>query len=143
VTSGSSIAIVDVRNPGNPAAVGSYPATALGLAAVGGRLYVVNSSQLLILNVTNPAAPSLLSTSAGYGAQGVAIWGTYALLGAPADALHPENHGLYVVNVANPAVPTFVEQLVLAGNARSVVTAGEFAYVGNSGSVVDVVHLAP
>jgi hypothetical protein len=60
VTSGSTIAVVDARNPGNPAAVGSYPATGLGLAAAGGRLYVVNSSQLLILNVTNPAAPSLL-----------------------------------------------------------------------------------
>jgi hypothetical protein len=141
VSSGAAIVVVDARTPAAPLVAGTYPATVLGLAASGGRLYAVNSTQLIILNVATPTQPVLLSTSPGYGAQGVAVWGTYALLGAPADPLHPENHGLYVVNVATPTSPSFVEEVVLAGNSRSVVVLNNYAYVGDSASVADVIAL--
>jgi hypothetical protein len=92
-----------------------------------------------ILGAMNNAKPGLSGTS--WDARGVAVAGNYAYV-ANGD------HGLRIVNIADPAHPTLGGSLDISGTVRGVaivnVPAGTYAYVAGGASglhIIDASHL--
>jgi len=102
--------------------------------ALNGRYaYVANSTGLVIVDIGNPSAPSIVSTFVfpnGESPYDVRINGTMAWV---ATSQH-----LYEVNVANPSAPSIVR--TYSGAANSVDLSGTKAYivVGGNLSVLDI-----
>src|SRR5207249_4115261 len=79
VADDTSVQVIDVRTPSNPVIVGSLATPADVVAVAGSRLYALSYGRdFKIIDVTNPAAPSLLSTSASFGAADIAVVGSAA-----------------------------------------------------------------
>ena len=139
---GDSTAVVsiNVSTPTNPFIAGSLATSANAAAVAGSRLYVLDGAQLKIIDVTNPASPTLLSASSGYGAGGLDILGNYALLATPAADHTNSNGGIYVVDVSNPAQPSLQDQIIVPGRTSSVVSAATYAYAADGAGIADVIH---
>ena len=90
--------------------------SATALSLTGSNLYVIDGSQFKIVNVSNPAAPLLLSATDNYGAQGLDTTTTYVTY------LASPTKGLYVVDVSIPASPEVLANCygVLDNNAVAV-----------------------
>ena len=111
IADGTSVVAIDVRTPSKPAVVGSVATPAVSLAVSGSRLYVVDGLHLTIVDVANPAKPTLLSTTDGYGAQGIAAIGTTAYLASPDVDAATNRGGLYVVDASVPTAPVVLGNL--------------------------------
>lgn len=120
-----------------PSLIGSYNVTGnvagndVFQATIGGTPYafVGYSGGLAIVNVTDPAAPTLTGTYTTTAAvNGVWVDGNYAYL-----ATAITNAQLTVVNVSNPAAPTKADSIQIADlsnvAATSVYVSGGYAYV--------------
>lgn len=107
---------------------GNVDAVDVYVDAATSRAYLAQSTNLLIVNVANPAAPALLGTYAvGAVVNSVYVSGNYAYLATAGNAAE-----LTVVNVTNPAAPILADTLDLGGtvDATSVFVSGTYAYVG-------------
>ena len=143
VADDTALEVVDVANPARPVIVGSLATRSTAVAVAAGRAYVLDGGlQLKIVDVSAPAAPALLSATRGFGAQGIDVAGTLAVLATPA-ANHDPTAGLYVVDVSNATAPRLVRQVMVPGTVRTVAAAGDVVYVGDGAAVVDVVALVP
>jgi hypothetical protein len=89
----------------------------------------INASTLQIFNVSNAAAPALVSTI-GTGNQPycVAVSGSYAYV------VNNFSNTLQTFNISNPAAPTSVGSVPAGGNALSLVVSGSYAFVGDIGA---------
>ena len=110
-----------------------YTGNAFGVAVSGRYAFVADLyNGLVILDVSNPAAPKLVGSynTAGY-AWGVAVSGNYAYI---ADGVS----GLVIVDVTNPAAPKLTGSYNTAGDASGVAVSGSYAYVAdyNNGLVI-------
>ena len=142
VADNTSIQVIRVTTPSSPVIVGSLGmSSATAVAVSGTRLYVLDGSLLKIVDVSNPAAPALLSATTNYSAQAVAVAGTAAFLAKPALNHGDLTGGVYVIDVSNPAQPTFVDQITVAGTTRTVVAVSGFVYVGDSAAIVNVIEI--
>ena len=103
------------------ALIGSYdtPGYAYDVALQGNYLYVADgASGLLILDVSNPAAPALKgSYNPGTDFRNVAVSGNFAYL--------PAGTGTAIVNVTNPTSPSLAAQAPATGR---IVVQGQYAY---------------
>ncbi len=98
--------------------------TANELTVEGDRAYVVNGGVLRIVDVSNPATLSLISTSTGYGASGVAVMGQVATLSSPS-----ANLGLSLVDVSRPTEPELLSSLAgIVGNSE-IATSGSLSVI--------------
>lgn len=89
--------------------------------------YVGYATGLAIINISNPAAPTLVGTyTASAAVNGVYVVNGYAYL-----ATNSSQSQLMVVNVSNPAAPTLAANLLLrdATAAASITVSGTYAYV--------------
>lgn len=106
-----------------------------GLTVVGTTAYVVGGNLLKIINITNPATPTLIGSFTGTGSfTDVRVSGNYAYLTST-----DNTNELAVVNITTPSSPTLAASFGLAGNsdATSIEISGNFAYIGkltNGGS---------
>jgi hypothetical protein len=107
----TAIVAIDVRTPTAPAIVGSVAVSAAALAISGTRAYVVDGLQLMIVDVGNPARPTLVSTSEGWGSQGVAAVGTTVYLASPDIDAMLGRGGLYVVDASSPTAPRYLNNV--------------------------------
>ncbi|MFV8258147.1 LVIVD repeat-containing protein [Bdellovibrio bacteriovorus] len=80
--SGSGLQIVSIADPNNPVAVGNYntPGTAQMVAKKGNYVFVSDAGHVEVVDVTNPAAPTLKRTInksefGGWNAKGVSVQG--------------------------------------------------------------------
>lgn len=123
--------LVDISNPQAPVRRATYAhETAEGVAVAGSLAFVAAGKTLLILDVANPAAPTLRSTMSlpGWGVD-AAVQGSYVYIAA-AEA------GLLIVDVTNPAVPVLRGTLPTT-NAVGVTVSGPAASVAdNHGGVI-------
>jgi len=101
----------------------------------------VDGNQLKVIDVSTPTAPVLLTTTAGYGAQGIAISGTMAYLATPA-LTHGDvpTGGVYAFDVSSPTQPRLVHQLVVPGTIKKLALDPTFLYASDGSSVVDVIR---
>ncbi len=109
--SAEGLIVIDAQNPASPRIVHRVPLPGrpndLEIVQQGGRtlcLVAAESAGLMILDVTNPAAATILgNSSVGADAYGVTSDGTYAYVGC-----FWSNGGLHVVRISNPAAPVHI-----------------------------------
>jgi len=91
---------------------------------------LVSGSSLNIIDVTNPTAPSLISTTAlsGYG-EGLGVSGDYAFLAVGSS-------GMQIIDISDPANPVSVTTLAGGSSgayAEGINVSSPYAYLGNGG----------
>jgi hypothetical protein len=91
---------------------------------------------LQVIDISNPASPTLLGTynTPGY-ALGVTVSGDYAFV---AD----QSSGLQVIDISNPASPTLLGNYDTPGSARGVTVSGDYAFVADRSSGLQVVDIS-
>jgi hypothetical protein len=108
--------------------IGTYDTTglALGVEAVGNYAYVADyESGLQIINISNPAAPTLAgSYDTNNWAYGVQVVENYAYV---ADYYS----GLQIINISNPAAPSLSGTYNTSSYAQGVEVVGNYAYVAD------------
>jgi hypothetical protein len=140
VAAGSAgLQVVNVADRTNPMIVASlaFPANANDLRIVGNTMYMVTSTGLLTIDVTNPLAPKLLgSFSTSDVAWDVAVSGNLAYIAAG-------SAGIQIVNVSNPASPVFVGSLAIPGGiAKGIAVKGNLAVIAASTAGVVIANIA-
>ena len=96
------------------------------VAVQGDYAYVGEGPRLVVLNVSNPAHPTVVGKTAPLPqiVRGVTVVGSYAYVAAGYS-------GLWVFNISNPVNPTAVGSYDTAGYAYNVFVAGDYAYVAD------------
>src|SRR6185295_7233665 len=153
------VQLVNVANPAAPAILGMIdtPGTAKGVALSGNhafvaagsavvvegtRLYVLDGLQLRIVDVANPAAPVLRSTTNAFAAHGVAAAGSFAFLASPDVKPAVNQGGLYVLDVSNPTAPRVLTNLVGGHDNWGVGVVGNIGVVAGNSLGLKVVDVA-
>ncbi len=85
------------------------------------------SNGLVVLDITNPAAPTLVGTYDTNFAQSVVVSGNYAFI---AD----DSTGIVIVNIANPAALVSEGSFNTAGFAYDVAVSNNYVYVADFGN---------
>lgn len=138
---GREFYVFDVSSTSNPLLVGQVDlgGSPNDLVAVGNYVYAAstdNNGELAIIDITNPAAPSVSVLNLTNGNSGnnnsdalsIASDGSYLYLGRTNSA----GREFYILNLTNPASPALVGQLALTGNPNSIVVNGNYAFVASS-----------
>ncbi len=137
---GSLCAMVSCPRACDPVIIGSVGTPgffAQGVAVSGTMAYVADGlSGLLVIDVSNPAAPVILGSVVTPGtARGVAVSGTVAYV---ADV----NFGLQVIDVSNPAAPAILGSVGMPDFARDVAVSGSVAYVADFNFGLQVIDVS-
>jgi hypothetical protein len=123
--------IIDVSTPTAPVEVSSYAALndARAVTLSGSYAYVLDrTTGLHIIDVSNPAVPLEVSHPALPMCSSVEISGSYAYLGG--------SNLFTVVDVSDPANPTWIRSVPCPGTVSNIVVSGTYAYVAaNSGGL--------
>ncbi len=116
----------------------SSTSTMRAMAVQGQYAYIGAGPRLLVLDVSDPASPTLFGQSEilSYLVRDVAVVGGYAYV---ADG---SGGGLQIIHVADPAHPTQIGSYDTPGTARRLAVAGGYAYVadGSAGGlrIIDI-----
>jgi len=149
--------VVDISNPRAPKAVAAVntPGDSKAVAVANGHAYVADVEGLQVIDVSNPKDPKIVgSAGALYDAVSVAAAGNYVYVGnsmgygivnnsAGDLGDHVGDGELQVIDVSNPKRPLPVGLADLQGNALGVAVRGDYAYVaqGVSGmNILDISH---
>jgi len=91
-------------------------------AGVGDYLYTVNSSELKIINIENPALPNYVSTKEiGFGIETIFPYNGNLFIGAQT--------GMYIYDISNPAIAKKLSQYEHIYSCDPVVVQDDYAYV--------------
>jgi hypothetical protein len=134
----TAVRVIDVRTPTKPVLRASVATPATAIVASGTRLLAVGGLQLKVMDIANPAAPVVRSTTTAYGAQAIRVVGSVAVLATPALNHFDQSGGVYLIDLTNPAAPKMVKKVVVPGTTRSLTSANGYVYAGDSASVIDV-----
>lgn len=119
--------IIDISMPSSPVLVGTYNITGkpAGIAISGNYAYVAVSTSpggLLIIDISNVASPTLVSTATNTDMIDVAISGNYAYI---IDSVA----NMDIIDITSPSSPLFVSSTDLGAPLRISIS-GKYAYVG-------------
>ena len=119
----AGLVIFEVPGSGLPRVVGRLSWQRIyGVYAAGSYVYAVRSSGLVVVDISNPAAPRPVgSISTGDPASNLVVDAFAFLAGG--------ERGLIVIDVSNPAMPVEVAAVEDVGDADDVVLDGNIAYV--------------
>ncbi len=95
-------------------------------AVAGNHAYVVNqySNNMMVFDVSNPAAPSLIATIAtGDSPRAVAVAGSHAYV------VNNNNDNMMVFNISDPTAPSLSATIATGDSPQDVTVAGNHAYV--------------
>ena len=142
----TTFAVVDVSDPDNPTVTGVLNDTHLAFAqvqVVGSVAYVLSSGGLAAINVSNPAAPALISTlgSPLAGGNPMAVQWPYAYYPV---GVNGNTHSIYGVNIADPSNMRVEFSLTDTTNISSVGAAetyGQYLFAINNGGPNSLVSL--
>jgi len=115
----NGLRVLDVSDPWNPEVVyTNYDAS--GALALNGSLLYVAALDLMVFDVTDPAAPALLG-SAGFpgGAERMTVAG---------DLLYASGNGLHLFDISDPEAPVYVGVAPTWGIARSAAVSDNRVY---------------
>jgi hypothetical protein len=141
----SGVSAMNVSTPATPALSAFLGANqaASGIAYApfysGGKVYVAyGTAGLRIIDVSNPSAATLMSTTALVGdSRGVVASGNYAYVAAGVSGVH-------VVDITNPASPVKLSTIstTSATRARGIAISGSYIYVASSDSGLGVYSIS-
>ncbi len=134
--------VIDVTSSTSPVTVGSITLTGIlqNLYVSGNYVYVVsddNAKELQIVNVTNKASPSLLTSynAPGNGdAMGVYTVGTTLYMTRQNGA----QDEFLILNISNPASPSLLGSLDLGATAFEPIVSGSYAYVASDNNTQEL-----
>ena len=135
---GIDLVIVDITDPANPVETGFIEIEDVnGVYVLGDYAYIARGGPgLRIIDVSNPAAPSLIGSCDTPGtAEDVYVTGGYAYVAVG-------TKGLNVVDVSDPASPTIVGERNTPGYASAVHVDGAYAYVADEQSGLQIIDVA-
>ena len=125
----ATVTAVSVAGPAESTSwqvVGQIGGPTQGVAMQDNYAYVGIGLRLVVVDVTNPAAPTAAGTTAPfpYFVEGVAVSGSRAYVAAGAA-------GLRVVDISDPALPTEIGAWDSPGYAEGVAVSGSYAYLAD------------
>lgn len=126
--------IIDISDPTNPTVTGQYegdpgyPSETYDLEVRSNYAYLGDWYGLIIVDVTDPAAPSFVSQPSGAQSAGVALSGNWAYVCTPTG-------GLKVIDISDPYAPVVDSFYTAWGRARDIVVDGNTGYMGGSDGV--------
>ncbi|MEB3189407.1 MAG: Calx-beta domain-containing protein, partial [Snowella sp.] len=133
----SSLQIIDIGNPAAPTLKGSYdtPGFAEDVEIVGNLAYVADLYSLQIIDISNPAQPTFKGSydTLAY-ALDVEIVGNLAYITGDYDNNSNDTYGssgVQIIDITNPAAPTFKAFYGTPGAALGVEVAGNNVYVAS------------
>ena len=134
---GSGLKIIDISNPASPTLKGSYdtPSNAYDVEIVGNLAYVADQSSVQIIDISNPAQPTFKGSydTLAY-AFDVEIVGNLAYITGDRDNNYNDTYGssgVQIIDITNPAAPTFKAFYGTPGAALGVEVAGNNVYVAS------------
>jgi len=128
-----SLKIIDISDPIHPVLAGNFntPYAAYGIAVDGAYAYVAqNMGRLSVVNVSNPAAPSLvlnLPISVGK-AVAIDIQGNFAFIAC-------DTAGIVVLDISDPHSPVEIDRYNTPGVATRICFQSPFIYVADRTSL--------
>ena len=133
------LATVDVTNPLAPRLLGtiSTGGNALDVAPRGNTAFVANGNSLVLVNVTNPAAMTIIKTLPLAGT----VWGVDVDTNQNLAAVAAGAAGLILVDITNPATPV-VRGSVSTGDAREAAIRGNFVLVADQANSMTSVSIS-
>lgn len=134
---GGAFEIVDVSNPGLIVKLGGIPTLSSGISIdhnAGTVCYAQSSTGLTTIDVTDPANPVALQTTALASPRSVTMDGALAFVGN-------NNNGLSIIDVSDPAAHIVLGSYDTPGNAYGVGVSGSVACIGDFFSGVQFVDL--
>ncbi|HVV39415.1 MAG TPA: immunoglobulin-like domain-containing protein [Candidatus Paceibacterota bacterium] len=141
--SSAGLVVLDVSNPASVTQVGALSAGAVGhplSLALSGRYLVVpdsNTAMVNIVDVGNPAAPTIVSSyTTGGAATAVAVQGKYAYIGDQGDG------SIYVEDISNPYKPVSVSSLGGFVGPQTIYISGRYAYVADIAGGLYIVNIS-
>ena len=143
VADDTAVLVVNVADRTRPAVVSTVVTPATALTVGGARVYAIGGLKLKVIDVATPSAPVIRSTTTAYGAQAVQVIGTSAFLATPGLNHFDTSGGVYLLDVANPAAPRLVKQIIVPGTTRSLAAVDGRIYAGDSAGIIDVITLLP
>lgn len=144
VVNSAGLHVIDVTNPAAMIEVATLgvPTAAIAISEPGTTVCIAETYAYLssldgsftVVNVTQPAAPRLVSTIAlGWGeARGVATSGQYAYVTSfvrDGEFGDPSTGKLHVIDVTNPGVPVVVGSRLQSRACHTIALAGGYAYM--------------
>ncbi|NMC45256.1 MAG: hypothetical protein GYA52_00340 [Chloroflexi bacterium] len=128
---------VDVRDAANPAVISKIPFENPINAATNGSLLVsVNNNQLQLVDITDPANLTQISTfERSSGGEGVAFFDENTVVTSG-------DTGMIVVDVSNPSSPRQVSSVDIPGAIMEIFIDGNTAYLSCLGAGVQIVDLS-
>lgn len=138
VGQGPRVAILDLADPTVPVEVGRtplLPARVGGIVVANGYAYVtVSCCLLLVIDVTNPAAPVIVGSLETLGIADLALAGDNLFLAV-------SGAGLQIVNIADPAHPVEIDRHDTPGTATGIALNGTHAYIADTDGGVRVIDV--
>jgi len=138
VANGSYFDIINVKNPANPASIGSVslPSAIYDVYVSGSYAYTATDDKgLKVIDITNSSSPTEVgSYDTGGNAEGVYVSGGYCYI-ADGDS------GLCIIDISNPSSPVKKAHYYTGGFCYNVFVFGSYAYLatGDSGlKIIDV-----
>lgn len=121
------------------AITGSYdtPGEAFDVDLYDNYAYVVDSSSIQIINITNPANPTIAKEVKSY------IFGDYRGVAAAENyAYIAHSNGLVVYDITNPYSPSVVGGVYLSAAAFGVAISGNYAYVADGADGLKIIDIS-
>ncbi len=146
---GAKLDVFDIADPLNIAQLSQLAGISVlaggpasDIAVRGDYAYVVGSADhasrgLSIIDITDPSATSIVSTSAWPGYEdAVALVGDTALIAISS----PD--GLLSIDISNPANPAYVSSMKLPSGIKAMLVNGDVAYIADSDGSIQVVDIS-
>ena len=135
VEGSSGLQIFDISNPASPSFKSSYDTGyAVDVQIVGNLAYVADSSSVQIIDISNPAQPTFKGSYDTL-AVDIEIVGSLAYITGDTGDVSTDNtygiSGVQIIDIANPAAPTFKAFYGTPGAALGVEVAGNNVYVAS------------
>lgn len=115
-----------------------YFGNAFDVFISGDYAYVAFTTVLSIFDISDSTAPVLLgyyNTKTGYNLGSVYIDGNYAYCTA-------DYGGVYIIDISDPAAPSYVNLFSTGDHARDVVVEGNYAYIANAASGLRIYNIS-
>lgn len=135
----AGLAAVDVTNPLAPRLLGtvSTAGNALDVAPRGTTVFVANGNSLVLVDVTNPAAMSVIKSVPLSGT----VWGVDVDADRHLAAVAAGGSGVFILDVTNPTAPVVLGS-VLTGDARETAIRGNFVLVADQANSMTSVSIS-
>lgn len=133
----STFQVINLSQPSNPAKVGSFTLNDAygGLFVSETRAYVGAGGGVTVVDVSNPARPSVLGTLPGVTPVRIAVAGSLACAAV-------ENQGLDIIDVGTPKAPKRTGRLFTAGLCQEVALCGELACLADGPGGIALVDIS-